>query len=65
MKDMTATRPAEPAVIPESLRILEIMIQADRGMRHSIERMERRNSMIRTQITMIRTTKPKREGDRP
>lgn len=65
MKDMTATRPAEPAVIPESLLILEIMIQADQGMRHSIERMERRNGMIRTQIAMIRTTKPKREGARP
>lgn len=57
MKDMTATTP-EPAVIPESLLILEIMIQADQGMRHSIERMERRNGMIRT-------TKPKREGARP
>lgn len=65
MKDMTATRLPNPAVIPESLRILEIMIQADRGMRHSIERMERRNGMIRTQIAIIRTTKPKREGDRP
>lgn len=64
MKDMTVTTP-EPAVIPESLRILEIMIQADQGMRHSIERMERRNGMIRTQIAMIRTTKPKREGARP
>lgn len=65
MKDVTATTLPDPDVIPESLRILEIMIQADRGMRHSIERMERRNGMIRTQIAMIRMTKPKREGARP
>lgn len=51
--------------VPESMRILETMIQADQGMRRSIERMEHRNRMIRAQIAMTRTTMPRREGTRP